>query len=192
MPLRPSFPVASLQLARCGRGAAAKNQAVWTRVSSMFRKSNISPKSRRRGATIVEMAVIMPVFGLFIAGLLEFGHAYMVINALNAAAKKAARYGVVDEVTTADVIDRVEESLGSAVDVSKVTVQVKDASVFDNANFNPKTVNYGSLPSINLETAEPRQLFIVRVTVPYEDVAILPPFWIKNATLTGQSVNRHE
>jgi hypothetical protein len=32
----------------------------------------------------------------------------------------------------------------------------------------------------------------VQVTVPYNQVALLPPFWVKNATVTGQSVLRHE
>ena len=158
----------------------------------MFRKRNTTRKLQRSGATIVEMAVIMPVFGLFLAGLLEFGHAYMVINALNGAAKKAARYGAVDDVTTTNVVDRVKEILGAAVNVNKVSIQVKNAGVFDSSNVNPKTINYAALPAIELSTAEPRQLFIVRVSVPYKDVAILPPFWIKNATLSGQSVMRHE
>ena len=73
----------------------------------------------RRGTTLVEFAVVLPVFGLMMVGILEFGHLYMVHNTMAAAAKKAGRYGAVSEVTNADVTARVTEILGSAIDMSK-------------------------------------------------------------------------
>lgn len=158
----------------------------------MFRTRLKTTQKNRTGAALVETAVCLPVFFMFMFGIFEFGYAYMVINALNSACRKAARYGIEEQITTADVITRVTELVGKSIDSSKITVYVKDASTFDNASVNPTAVNYSSLPSIELSQAEPRQLFVVRVEVPYEDVAILPPFWITGATLKGQSVMRHE
>lgn len=156
-----------------------------------IRRNRLRSESRR-GATLVEMGVVLPVFFIFLFGLFEFGHAYMVVNILNAAAKRAAREGVADGVTTSDVQNRVLEILSSAIDTSDVTVQIKDASTFDSGSVDAGTVDYDSLPAIELNTAEPRQLFVVRIQVPYDSVAVFPPKWVEDITLTGQSVMRHE
>lgn len=152
---------------------------------------NLAPR-RRTGATTVEMAVVLPVFFLFMFALVEFSHAYFVINVLNGACKKAARMGIGDDVTTTQVEAKVREILTKAMKVNNVTVVVKNAGTFDSSSTNPANINYNSLPSIELSDAEPRQLFIVRASVPYEDVSLIPPLWIKNITLSGQSVMRHE
>ena len=146
---------------------------------------------RRIGATLVEMAVVVPVFAVFLAGLMEFGHAFLVVGTLNAAAKQAARYGSVEGITTDQVEDRVNDVVGSAFDAAEATVYVKDASVFDGAS-PPATINYQTLPNIELSNAERRQLYVVRVEVDYNDVALMPPFWAKDLKLYGQSVMRHE
>jgi Flp pilus assembly protein TadG len=146
----------------------------------------------RRGTTLVEMAVVLPVFFLFLFALMEFSHAYMVVSMLNAATKRAARYGVADGVSTTSVEQKVKDILAPSMTTADVTVQVKNAGVFDEAGVNPSSIDYGSLQAIDLTTAASRQLFVVRAEVRYEDVALIPPFWIKNATLSAQSVMRHE
>lgn len=148
-------------------------------------------RGRRRGATVVEMAVVTPVFALFLAALMEFGHAFLVVGTLNSTAKQAARYGAVEGITTADVTQRVDEMLGSAFNSAEATVYVKDAGVFDSAS-PPANVNYKTLPNIELSTAARRQLYVVRIEVNYNDVALMPPFWAKDLKLYGQSVMRHE
>ena len=144
------------------------------------------------GSTLVETAVVLPVFFLFLFTLFEVAHAYMVVNVLNAAATKAAREGVAEGVTTADVSARVLSVLSAAFDTSAATVYVKDAGVFDTAGVDPTTIDYANLPSIELSDADPRQLFVVRVEIPYDSIAILTPKWVTGVTLTGQSVMRHE
>lgn len=158
----------------------------------MMRRNSISIARPRQGTTVVEMAFVLPVFFIFMWGLIEFGHAYMVINALNAAAKKAAREGSFDGVSTAVVEQKVREYLEPAFDISSLNVMVKSAGVFDEGGVDPQNIDYGNLPPIELNEAEPRQLYIVRVELPYESVSITPPYWIKGVTLKGQSVMRHE
>lgn len=140
------------------------------------------------------MAVVLPVFFLFLFALFEFSHAYFAINMLNAAAKRGARLGVAEGVTTAEVETRVREILESGFGAKSVsvTVQVKDASVFDAGGVDASSIDFGSLPSVELADATTRQLFMVRVEVPYEQVAIVPPFYAKGVTLSGLSVMRHE
>jgi len=145
----------------------------------------------RRGATIVETAVVAPVFAIFLAAIMEFGHAFLVVGTLNAAAKQAARHGAVDGITTADVVAKANGILGAALETSDATVLVKDASIFD-AESLPETIEYDELPNIEVSTAGRRQLYVVRIEVDYNDVAIMPPFWAKDVHLVGQSVMRHE
>jgi hypothetical protein len=145
----------------------------------------------RRGATIVETAVVAPVFAVFLAAIMEFGHAFLVVGTLNAAAKQAARHGAVEGISTSDVVAKANGILGAALDTTSATVLVKDASVFDEETL-PETIEYDELPSIELNGADRRQLYVVRIEVDYNDVAIMPPFWAKDIRLVGQSVMRHE
>lgn len=157
----------------------------------MFRLRSSAENGQRRGATIVETAVVAPVFAVFLAAIMEFGHAFLVVGTLNAAAKQAARHGAVEGVSSADVINKANGILGAALDTTKTTVLVKDASIFD-AETLPEVIEYDELPSIELNTAERRQLYVVRISVAYNDVALMPPFWAKDLQLVGQSVMRHE
>ncbi|MGD9857454.1 MAG: TadE/TadG family type IV pilus assembly protein [Planctomycetaceae bacterium] len=159
----------------------------------MMRRMSFAGRPReKRGATVVEMAVVLPVFGIFMAGLMEAGHAYMVMQVLNSAAKQAARIGVVDGKTTADVTAKADAVFSAAFNPVGATVYVKDGSSFDVSGFDPTGLDYTGLPDIEVSEAESRQLFIVRIEVPYNDVAILPPFWVQGITLSGMAVMRHE
>lgn len=156
-----------------------------------FHRPVARPQTDRRGTYLVEFSVVIPVFTVFMLGIMEFGHAYMVINTITAAAKTGARLGGVDGVTTLQVRDRVQRITDAAFPAARSTVYVKDASVFDTGTV-PSNLNYAALPDIELDTAESLQLFLVRVEVPYNDVSLLPPLWVRNITLVGQSVMRHE
>lgn len=156
----------------------------------MIRYQKESPN--RSGVVLVEFALVVSVFAIFLAGIVEFGHAYMVIGTLNMAAKRAARMGAVKDSTNDAVTTRATQILSKSINVAHAEILLKDASIFDDPNVDPAAISYDSLPDINLQDAEERQLFLVRVKVPYEDVALIPPFWVKNMTLTGMSVMRHE
>ena len=51
----------------------------------------IGQANARRGATVVEFAVVSPLFFLFIFGLIEFGRYVMVQQALTNAAREGSR-----------------------------------------------------------------------------------------------------
>ena len=155
-----------------------------------------SRRHRRRGSALVEFAVALPLFALFLAAILEVNHASMTAATLRAAAEKAGRLGVVEGVTTAEVETLARETAGAAVRSAAVRVRVKDASAFD-AGGDPAALPVENLPNIQLTRARPRQLFLVRVEVTYADVSLIPPFLLKGPNgeprvIVGQSVNRHE
>lgn len=147
---------------------------------------------RRRGSSAVEVALTLPIFVMFLAALMEFSHVLFVSHMLKAAAKSGARYGSTSGITTAQVQANVQQVVNSAINVSNATVLVKDASVFDTSTVNPSTINYNSLPAVELSTIEQGHLYIVQVTVPYDTVALLVPTWVVGRTVSGQSVLRHE
>ena len=111
-----------------------------------MRRRIAAPRDRRRnGATVVEMAVVLPVFGIFMAGLMETGHAYMVMQTMNSAAKQAARVGAIENKTTQDVIDRATEIFSAAYNPVEATIYVKDGSNFDTPGFDPTGLDYTGL-----------------------------------------------
>lgn len=158
----------------------------------LLRTQRTNSTSSRNGATAVEVTLTLPIFGILLAGLMEFSHYYMVVHTLNAAARSGANYGSYAGVTNDQVIAKVNTVVQGAFASSKASVIVKDASTFDSSGVNPSTLNYSSLPSITLSQADTSDLFLVQVSVPYNDVALLPPWWIKNATVIGRAVMRHE
>jgi hypothetical protein len=155
-------------------------------------------RKSRNGTTVVETALVLPVFLIFVLGLIELGHAMMVAHVLRSACRQAARIGSTEGNTTADVQAKLLAVLGSAVDTTNVTVYIKDAGSFDSSS-SPGTsgTELEAMPSIELSDAEPRQLFMVRAKVNYEDIAIVPniPYlgnFLDNVTLDGQAFMRHE
>src|SRR3990172_1803308 len=148
-------------------------------------------RNSRHGTTVVETALVLPVFLLFVLGLIELGHAMMVSHVLRSACRQAARIGSTEGHTTAEVQAKTLEVMGSAVNTSAVTVYVKDAGAFD-AGSSPGTSGseLEAMPSIELNNAEPRQLFMVRAKVHYSDIAIVPniPYlgsFLDDVTLEG-------
>jgi hypothetical protein len=161
---------------------------------SMFLHRNRS----RRGTTVVETALVLPVFLLFVLGLVELGHAQMVKNLLRSACRQAARIGSTEGNSTAVVRQRVLDTIGTAVDPEMVEVFVKDASSFDSGT-SPGTdgASLEALPEVELTDAEPRQMFIVRAKIHYGDIAIVPHIpilgsFLDAVVLEGQAFMRHE
>ena len=116
----------------------------------------------------------------------------MTIHTLNSAARRAARLGVSETATTASVTALANQIVSSAIPNTSTTILVKNGDAFDVTGVNASTINYSTLPNIELSTAARRQLFIVRVSVPYSSVAILGPKWLSELTVYGQCVMRKE
>ena len=91
-----------------------------------------------------------------------------------------------------DVTTLANQVVSSAIPAASATIMVKNGDAFDVTGMDASTINYSTLPDIELSTAERRQLFIVRVSVPYSDIAILGPRWLGGLTVYGQCVMRKE
>jgi hypothetical protein len=161
---------------------------------NLFRR----PSQERRGTTVVETALVLPVFLLFVLALVELGHAQLVKHMLRAACRQAARMGTTEGKSTAQVRARLLEVMGTVVDTADVQVFIKDASSFDGDGTAPESGDdLESLANIELLDAEPRQLFMIRAKIEYADIAIVPnvPYlgdFLDEVTLEGQAFMRHE
>ncbi|MEM1305592.1 MAG: TadE family protein, partial [Planctomycetota bacterium] len=145
-----------------------------------------SRPAERRGTTIVETAFVLPVFLIVLWGVIEFCHAQMLQNVLRSACREGARLGSTTGNDTGTVEDHVRDIIGRAVSPGSVQIFVKDASGFDNGQPVPEDESQlESLPSIELTDAEPRQLFLVRARINYNDVALMPVKFMDGVRIEG-------
>ncbi len=117
----------------------------------------------------------------------------MINNLLNSACRNAARVGAVEGSSTAQVENRVKQTLGTVVPLEHVQIFVKNASSLDSSSSMPDSgQSLENLPDIQLEDTEPRTLFVVRAKVAYNNVAIVPMSFLKNVVIDAQAFMRHE
>ena len=134
-------------------------------------KTRRPARRRRRGATVVEFAVVAPLLFLFIFAMIEFGRMVMVEQILTNAAREGARRGILEQTTAAEVETIVSDYLtGSSISGATVTVSPDQL----------RQVGFG-------------QPVTVSVSVPYSQVSWLPtPRFLGGTNLTAQSVMRGE
>ncbi len=125
----------------------------------------------RRGAALVEFAVVVPVFFLVVWGILEFSRVMMAETNLAHAAHVGARAAALDGAQVSDVTSAVNGCLSSA-GLPTVTPTVTP---------NP--------PS----NAVAGQNVTVTLTLPFSQISWLPtPRWLGSLTLTATSIERRE
>jgi Flp pilus assembly protein TadG len=90
----------------------------------MAGRVNLSRRSER-GQALAEFALVLPLVLFFIAGIIEFGRAWNIKQAVTDAAREGARYAVVQDakITTDTVRAKVEERLALAsIDSSTIDI----------------------------------------------------------------------
>ena len=139
------------------------------RICGSFRKN-------RRGAAVVEFALVVPVFILLVFGMVEFGRAVMVQQVLVNASREGARLAVLDGSTVAEVESRIDGYLAaSTIDGATIEYEVNGVIVG-----NPDVAQFGDAVT-------------VRISVPFDSVSWLPvPQYIGGTTLTASSIMRRE
>lgn len=87
-------------------------------------------KTERRGALTVEMAIILPIFFLFLFASIEFGRMNMLRHTVDNAAYEGARTAIVPG-GDAGTAEQVAIDLLAAVGARGVTVQVQPSVITD-------------------------------------------------------------
>jgi Flp pilus assembly protein TadG len=95
----------------------------------MRRTARRTPR-RRRGAIIVEFALVVPFLFLIVFGIIDFSRAYAQLNNINSSLREGARYGAAQKTPTANdikaEIDRFSRTWANPIDTSLVTVVIND------------------------------------------------------------------
>lgn len=129
----------------------------------------------RRGAAVVEFAVVVPVLVLFVLGMIEVGRAIMVGQVLSHAARAGAREAIVESATTAKVTAEVEALLSDA--------GVREAGV-------SVLVNGAEGEVAGATTGDE---VAVAISVPYAEVSwVGSPQFLRGRNLVGRCAMRHE
>jgi Flp pilus assembly protein TadG len=128
---------------------------------------------RRRGAAVVEMAVVAPVFFLLIVGIIEFGRILMVQEVVTNASREGARRAVMESATPQQVQDLVDGYLTNA--------SISGASM----TLSPSTLG---------NDVGGGQPVTVTVSIPYSSVTWFPSSWfgLDGATIEASTVMRAE
>jgi len=141
------------------------------------------PWQNRRGAAIVEAALVLPIFFMVIMGIIEFGRAFNVAQLVQNSAREACRKAVTGAFTNATIISEAKSALTSVgVPSNHVTVTI----VVTPYTGNPTVANNET------SNATTRDLVEVTVSVPFNKVSYLSGKYLQSKTLTGKSSMRHE
>src|SRR5947209_12798860 len=99
------------------------------------------PRQRRRGAAIVEMAAVMPVFVLLILGMMDASRLFMVGHELTVASREGCRVAATNGKTSADVTARVNNLLtGYGINPSNTTITLSPTPIETTTLGTPITV----------------------------------------------------
>jgi Flp pilus assembly protein TadG len=122
----------------------------------------------RRGAAVVELAIVSPLLFAMLFGIIEFGWLFTAQHTMVNAAREGARLGVLQGSTVEEVQQRIREFLAPMRLDDKVTMEISEATIDD-------------------------PFFRVRLTVPREDVSLVGNFFgFVGGTLEGTAVMRKE
>lgn len=89
----------------------------------------------RRGGTVLEAALILPILLSLAFGTVEYGHFFYFKHTLQGAAREGARAAILPSATNAEVTTFVAYAMTAAgVSPAEYTVQIRDAADTNNLN----------------------------------------------------------
>ena len=148
----------------------------------MFRQRGLNT-GERRGAAVVEMAVVLPVFMLVVMGIVEFGRGMMSTQLITNAAREGAREAILNGSTNTAVETLVKNYVSQACNV-------KTSAVTVNINITPGTGNTD--PKNILADSDQGDLISVEVRVPFNDLSYITGSFLAGKTIKGFATMRHE
>jgi Flp pilus assembly protein TadG len=128
-------------------------------------------RKSRRGAAVVEFAVVAPIFFLLVFGMIEYGRMVMVQQIITNASREGARVAILDGMTTADVETKVGDYLiDNGITGANVGVATNAAVAPDYA-----------------------ESMTIAVDIPFGQVSWLPtPIYLSGKQLTATTTMRRE
>ena len=90
--------------------------------------------AEERGQSLVEFALIVPIFVLLLVGIFDMGRAVYAFNTINQAAREAARLAIVDQTISHVQDEAISSAVSLGLDASDVTVDFRDRTTPDVAD----------------------------------------------------------
>lgn len=114
----------------------------------------------QEGATAVEFALVVPVFLIFLFGIISLTQAFWIRNGLQYAVDDAGRYAMINTTATDDQIRTQLRSKLYGMDSSAVTITLSSATssgvtyktIVTTYSFSPFNNGLVSIPTISLST----------------------------------------
>ena len=142
-------------------------------INIFSRRSVRKTQKKRLGASVVEFAIVAPLFFLLVFGMVEFGRMVMIQQVLTNGSREGARKAVLDGATSSDVKSSVVTYMtngGVTIATSNVAINPSD----------PATATAGSPVTVT-------------VSVPFSQVSWLPsPMFLGGRQMTASTVMRRE
>ena len=133
-------------------------------------------KRRRRGATTVEFAVVLPLLLLFVFAGLEFSRANMLRNTIANAAFEGARSGIIPGASASDaraaaqgLLDMLQVN-DSTISISPTTINNQTETVTVTVTTPMSMANHYVTPKFFLGDS-----LTASITLPREGVTLSPP-----------------
>lgn len=94
---------------------------------ALGRAANRRGASRRRGLSVLETALVMPLLMLLTFGVIEYGYFFYVYHSVQDAARQGARVGCVEGASNSDITNAVKLALDNAsLGKRKYTLSITD------------------------------------------------------------------
>ena len=140
-------------------------------------------QENRRGAAVVEMAFVLPVFLMIVLGIVEFGRAMMVGQLLTNGARHGARKAIIDGSTNASVEQDIKDFLTQTLNVPATDITVVIEAEPAPGNTDPNDI---------LSATESKDLIKITVRVGFDDVSYIAGNFLQGTNLEGHCAMRHE
>ena len=91
----------------------------------------------QRGQTVVEVALILPIFVLLLVGIFDLGRAVYATSTINNAAREAGRLAIVDQTLSQIKAEAVKQSVALGLTPADIAIDFRDPSTPNTANSCP-------------------------------------------------------
>jgi Flp pilus assembly protein TadG len=148
---------------------------------------------RKEGVSIVEFAILAPVFIFLMVGVVQLGFILVIQNALDAGVREAGRYGITGQVASGStkedsiknrIIQTIKNYSGGIVDTTKIKIY---ASSYADLSSNQKLTSSGGSNNFGGSGT------IVNYLVTYDWNTMIPYFGTNGIiTLSARATFRNE
>lgn len=153
------------------------------RMRCLSQRKDSNSKELRRGAALVETAIVLPIFFLVVLGIIEFGRGFMVMQLVNTAAREGTRSAISDGTNNEEVTAMIRGMVSHTASIPESDVDVDIIVVPYPGNADPDGM---------IEYAHKRDEIRIDVSVAVADISFVTPRALTASHIRGTSTMRHE